>query len=147
MALEAWAVVGGTGSQQKQNLVKDSNIRCYYSCIARTYSTGLWFDGWPDAKKTRGQQRGFVGPEVDQKLTCWHDNENLVCTRCKVMAGLNANQSQIGSAEPARRNFPTTRSRWTRSKCTPVGIPVTSTPLRPSHVGNKEIYEEKRSLT
>ena len=71
--------------------------RYYYNSIG---SDQTYFDfngGWLNAD--HGNKHYFVGPDVDQKLTFDRNNEKLNVHRCKMMAGLNANQGQMGLAD------------------------------------------------
>ena len=92
-----WAWNDNNRKGQKKNLVKHNNGRFYYNCIARTYSNGPWFDGWLNTAQVAKHR--FVGPEVDKTLTYKRDGEILSVHRCKMMAGLNANQGQMGLAD------------------------------------------------
>jgi prepilin-type N-terminal cleavage/methylation domain-containing protein len=92
-----WANNDANRKGQKKNLVKHNNGRFYFNCIARTYSYEPYFNG--SLNTSQVAKHRFVGPEVDKTLSYRRDNENLSVHRCKMMAGLNANQGQMGLAD------------------------------------------------
>jgi len=92
-----WANNDANRKGMKKNLIKHNDGRFFFNCVARNHNGDNNFKGWLNT--SQATKHVFVGPEVDKKLTYSRNGEILSVHRCKMMAGLNANQGQMGLAD------------------------------------------------
>ena len=85
-------------NQKKVNVYLRTDKKRYYTNTIAANQTYFDFNGgWLNAD--HGNKHYFVGPDVDKKLSFDRNNVKLNVHRCKMMAGLNANQGQMGLAD------------------------------------------------